>query len=459
MNERSFLFYSAQPACQGAISPKYAHANLWYNHAMLPLEKQLRQHLKFNVTVSMADAAFFGMGMGFGSFGTILPLFFAHMTNSAILIGLIPAIHAVGWQIPQLFTAGWVSRMRRYKPAVMLMTIHERVPFLGLILAAWLLPAFGARVALPVAFFMLIWQGLGAGFTANPWQSMIAKIIPGDSQGTFFGVQSAMANILMSGAAIGAGYLLDVLDSPADFMLCFLVTILAFAASYFFLSLTREPEDTEKVMPPEDHRFWQSAGAILRRDANFRWFLAFRVLYQFATMGFAFYIVYSLRVFNMDPVTAGYLTAALTISQTIANVGMGWLGDRLGHRSMLIAGALAVALSSFAAWEAPSLGWMYLVFVLSGLANVSFWTIGMAMTVQFGSEAERPVYIGLANTLIAPATIIAPILGGLIADLAGYQMTFFISTIGGLLTTLLLIFLVRDPQGSRAFIPIPEETV
>ena len=37
----------------------------------------------------------------------------------------------------------------------------------------------------------------------------------------------------------------------------------------------------------------------------------------------------------------------------------------------------------------------------------------------FGSEAERPVYIGLSNTLIAPATILAPVLGGLIADLAG----------------------------------------
>jgi len=69
---------------------------------------------------------------------------------------------------------------------------------------------------------------------------------------------------------------------------------------------------------------------------------------------------------------------------------------------MLIAGAFAVALSSFAAWAAPSIGWLYLVFVLSGLANVSYWTIGMAMTVRFwqakasaqlhraGQHADRP---------------------------------------------------------------------
>jgi MFS family permease len=340
--------------------------------------------------------------------------------------------------------------MRTYKPAVLLMTIQERVPYLGLVLAAWVLPIYGIKVALPLAFFMLIWQGLGAGLTANPWQSMIAKIIPSESRGTFFGAQAAMANILISFSAIGAGYLLDILNSPLDFMLCFLFTSIAMGLSYFFLYLTREPEDTEKELPAENHQFWESARSILRKDTNFSWFLVFRFIYQFAAMGFAFYIVYGLRAFNMDAVTAGYLTATLTISQTVANIGMGWLGDRLGHRSMLIAGAIAVALSSFAAWAAPSIGWLYLVFVLSGLANVSFWTVGMAMTVQFGSEAERPIYIGLSNTLIAPATILAPILGGWIADVAGYQTTFLLSAVGGLLTALVLVFLVKNPAINNA---------
>jgi len=36
-------------------------------------------------------------------------------------------------------------------------------------------------------------------------------------------------------------------------------------------------------------------------------------------------------------------------------------------------------------------------------------------------------------------------LGGLIADLAGYQTTFMLSAMGGVLTALLLIFLVKNP--------------
>src|SRR5258706_12484846 len=107
------------------------------------LEKKIREDLRFNITVGMFDGGFFGLALGFASFGTILPLFVASMTNSATLIGLVPAIHAAGWLLPQLFTANHTSRLRRYKRTVILKTINERVPFLGFALVALLLPKVG----------------------------------------------------------------------------------------------------------------------------------------------------------------------------------------------------------------------------------------------------------------------------------------------------------------------------
>jgi MFS family permease len=166
-------------------------------------------------------------------------------------------------------------------------------------------------------------------------------------------------------------------------------------------------------------------------------------------MGFAFYIVYGLRRFEMDEVTAGFLTAALTITQTVGNAVMGWLGDRVGHRAMLIAGSFAVTASSLLAWGAPTIGWLYPAFILSGLANVAYWTIGMAITVEFGTEETRPTYIGLANTLVAPSTILSPLIGGWIVETAGFQTTFMVSAVGGLVIAVLLFWLVRDPRPRR----------
>ena len=411
-----------------------------------PFEKFIRKNLRYNIFVNLLDGGMFGFALGFASFGTILPLFVASMTNSATLIGLVPAIHSTGWLLPQLFTANHTARLRRYKPTVMLATIHERLPFLGLGFIALLLPRIGLEIGLILTFVMLIWQGLGGGFTANSWTSMISKIIPSETRGTFFGLQGAVANLFISGAAVCAGYLLNWLKSPIDFMACFLIASFFFTISWFALSLTREPEDKEKVIEEIQAPFWHGAGRILKRDANFNWFLVARFLSQFATMGFSFYIVYALRRFHMTVVTAGYFTATLTISQTVANAGMGWIGDHVGHRWMLILGAIAAMLSSLLAWSASSIVWFFPIFFLSGLANVSIWTIGMAMTVDFSSEAERPFYIGLSQTLTAPATIIAPLIGGWIADTSGFIPTFAISTTLSLVMIGVLFLLVKDPR-------------
>jgi MFS family permease len=420
---------------------------------MLPpttLEKNIRTHLRHNVTVNLLDGALFGLGFGFASISTVIPLFITHLTDSAILIGFAPALHTIGWQLPQLFTAGHLSRMRRYKPSVLLNTIHERVPFLMLAIIAWLIPIIGTKAALVLAFLALTWQGFGGGFTANAWTSMIAKIIPSETRGTFFGTQGGLVNLTVGIAAIGAGYLLDWLDYPIDFATCFLITSIAMLGSYLAIAQTREPEDTEKVIPEEKTHFWQGAKAILRRDRNFDWFLTARTLAQFATMAFGFYILYGLRRFAMDEITAGYLTAALTITATLANAVMGWLGDKWGHRSMLILGALAAVASTSLAWLATSLDWLYPVFVLAAIANVSIWTIGITFTVGFGNEAERPHYIGLSNTLIAPATILAPLLGGWMVDHINFHTTFGVSMLAGIITTIILIFFVKDPRKETA---------
>jgi predicted MFS family arabinose efflux permease len=108
-----------------------------------------------------------------------------------------------------------------------------------------------------------------------------------------------------------------------------------------------------------------------------------------------------------------------------------------------------VTLSSLLAWGGPSIGWLYPVFILAGLANVAYWTIGMAMTVEFGTEETRPTYIGLSNTLVAPASFLAPLLGGWIADAAGFQTTFMISAVVGLVTAAMLFWMVRDPRHVR----------
>jgi MFS family permease len=417
---------------------------------MSELENDVKKHLNHNLTVNLLDGSFFGLGWGFGSLGTVVTLFVSRMTDSPLLIGLIPSLHAVGWQLPQLFMANAVSRLRKYKSLVMWLTIHERLPYLGLVLVALLAGVLGNRWSLILVFLLLIWMSLGAGLTANPWLSLVAKIIPPTRRGTFLGVQGALSNILMGAGAIAAGFILERVDEPQNFAVCFALALAGMAVSMLMLGLTREPVDNEKLVPKIQLSPWKGGLDILRRDRNFATFVIIRLLTQFTTMGFAFYILYGLRRFNMSELTAGFLTATLAVTETVGNALMGWLGDHLGHRSMLIFGSLAATVSSLLAWGAPSIVWMYPAFVLFGLASVAYWTIGIAITAEFGTEETRPTYFGLANTLVSPFSIIAPLIGGWIAETAGFQTTFMISAVGGLIIAVLLYFFVRDPRPRKA---------
>lgn len=407
---------------------------------MLPnAEAFVRKHLRFNFIISMFDGGFFGFGMGFASFAAVIPLFVHHLTDSALLVGLVPAVHNIGWQLPQLLTAGWMSGMKRYKPLVLLMTIHERVPYLGLAVVAFISPQVTRETALILTFSMLVWQGFGAGLAANPWTSMVTKVMPDELHGTFFGTQAAAYNGLAGLSAILAGLILDKIAGPLNFSLCFALTFLWMGVSFIFLSLTREPESKPKEKEPVSI-FLKKSLAILRSDSNFRAFLFVRVLSQFAGMAFSFYIIYAVGQFGMSDAAASVMVSMLLIGQIILSPLMGRWGDRWSHRGVMALGALGASLSAFLAWLATSSQWFYAIFLLQAVAIVAIWTIPLAFSVSFAKNSdERPIYIGLANTIPAPATILAPILGGWIADAFGFNITFILSAACGLLMTAALI--------------------
>ncbi len=407
------------------------------------------KNLKHNFLANMADGAFFGMGVGFSSYTTIIPLFVATMTSSATLIGLIPAIHNMGWQLPQLLMAKRISKMGRIKPFVVLATIHERIPILGLGIVGLLLPVIGVKIGLLLTFLLLIWQGLGSGVTANAWQIMISKVIPGNILATFFGAQSAGSNLLASFGAYAAGLILVASRPPFDFATCFFITTALYAFSWYFLNLTREKSSVVSVedIPPQP--LWQDIKTILKNDESFRNFLISRFFSQFGLMATAFYSVYAVKILGMSSVQVGIMTSILMITQVIANPLLGRLSDNWSRKWVLVLGSLSSAASAILALVIKDTNLFALPFILFGIAATAFWTIGITISLEFGSEIQRPTYVGLANTMISPATILAPLIGGILADSLGYPVTFITSAVLALISAIILVVLVKDPRGQK----------
>ncbi|MFN6485125.1 MULTISPECIES: MFS transporter [unclassified Nostoc] len=410
------------------------------------LNSEIQKDIRYNFTVNIIESGFFGLGCGFASFITIIPLFVSSFTNSALLIGLIPAIPRLGWQLPQLLTADKVARLQYYKPTVMLLTIHQKLPFLGLALVALLQLQLNSQTILQLTFALLIWQGLGGGFSAPAWQSMVAKIVPSRKLGIFYGAISASCNLMgICGAAIASLFLKEIAQ-PFNFALCFLCASIAMALSWFFMSRTREPVNTPSSDIENRREFWDSVSVILRCDENFRCFVIARILSQLALMPLPFYTLYAVHQYQIGEVFIGLITTVLMVTQTIAGLVLGWVGDRWSNKLVLQIGCVACAFSSVLACLAPNVNCFYLVFIGAGIGMVGLQNVAAVMTLEFGNQRQRPAYIGLGNTLVAPATILAPLLGGWIVENIDYRTTFLVAVMGGLVTALFLHVGVSDPR-------------
>ena len=410
------------------------------------IQTEILKNVRYNIIVGILDAAFFGLAMGFVSSTTIIPLFVDTLTDNTAIIGLLASVHMVGWQLPQILTVNRVARLGRYKPMVLVMTIHERWPFLAMVAVVLLLPTIGPAAALWLTFVFLSWRAIGGGLTGTAWQSMIGKVIPQDRRGAFWGSQSAGANLLSAASAPIAGLILVKIAYPQNFALCFFVASFWMIISWGFLAMMREPEREIPAQQKEHPLGWSHFKTILRGDSNFRLFIVARFLAQFGAMATTFYTIYGVRHLGLDEVAAGGLYSVLTLSATVANPALGWLGDRWGHRLVFAGSLLAVAGGAILAIVAPDATWLYPVFALAGVGHAGAWTIAMTMTVEFGTEDDRPYYIGLTNTLISPATLIAPFIGGWLADAMGFGATFTLAAVASIITAMILVFVLHDPQ-------------
>ena len=105
------------------------------------------------------------------------------------------------------------------------------------------------------------------------------------------------------------------------------------------------------------------------------------------------------------------------------------------------------------AWGAPTPGWFYAVFLILGLSSGAVFISGMMVVMEFGAPAERPMYIGLANTQLGAVSLIAPMIGALIAR-DGYSPVFLVSALGHGFAAIMMLVWVRDPRWHRSPITI-----
>jgi MFS family permease len=412
-------------------------------------DQYVKTHFRWNFGVNLIDAIFYSLGLNLVSQATIMPLLVSELTDSKVLIGLIPATYRVSYLLPQILTANYTERLRVNKPLVLFWgSVGERLPYLLIGLAVWGLasPAPGWALAL----FFLLWATTAAsnGTITPAWYSMIAKVIPVERRGLWSGLGRGLGALLaIAGAKLSEG-ILARRAFPANYAICFVLAFVAVMISFGGLALTREPA-SPTIKPHTSQRdYFRRLPALLRRDRNYLRYLVARTISNLGGMAAGFLMVYGKESVPGALGQVGTLTAILVGSQAAMNVVWGLVADRVGHKAVLVGAAATMAAASGAALWVPSMAGLWVAFGLLGLSLSAESVSHMNIILEFCAPEDRPTYIGLTNTLLAPG-MLAPVLGGWLASWAGYSGLFVIAIACSLLGGVVLAVWVREPRGAK----------
>jgi MFS family permease len=411
------------------------------------LQQEIERNFRWNFLVNSLDGASFWLGMSFFSSTIILPLFVSHFTASPLVIGLISFIGWGGIFLPQLFTANVVERapLKKFFP-VTLGFFLERLPLFLLAPMTYFLALSQPALTLILFFVLYAWHNFGAGAIIVGWQDMIAKIIPVDKRGRFFGITNFIGNGAGILGALAVPFVLQKVTFPLGYVFSFAVTGALIFLSWIFLALTREPAVYSTKPTVSQLEYLRSLPEILRRDRNFRMYLLSQIIFALSGMATGFLVVYAVQAWNLPDAQASGFMIALQIGLALANLFFGFLADRKGHKLSLEICLLLSTLALILAILAPSPWWFFPIFFLRGAVNGGTFVSGISIVYEFTDAENRPTYIGLANTIPGMVAAFAPLFGGWLAGAMSYRAMFILSALIGAVSWALLRFTVREPR-------------
>ncbi|MFO7166397.1 MAG: MFS transporter [Chloroflexota bacterium] len=423
------------------------HHDLVETPPATPAETEARPpHWKRNFAANFVDASFFSLALAFASMTTIVPLYIRALGGSTLLIGLVPSLVQTGFLLPPLFVAPFIARLGRKQPYILIATLGERVPWVLLAIATWLFGLQYPGALLVFAVISLAIFGLAGGITAPAWMDLVAHVTPLRMRGKLFGYSGAVGGLLGVFGGLAAERVLADYPFPINYSLCFAAASVCMALSYAGLVAIRETGRQAPAEVPTIGEYMRRLPALLSGDREFSAFLAARILSAFGLMGTGFVSLYAAAERGLPESLAGQFTAWMLGAQVVTTPILGMIGDRRGHKGALQFGLLCAGLAMvLALFSATPLSFS-VVFALLGVINGIMFTTTLNLVVEFAQEENRVTYLGLHGTVVAPATMIAPLAGGWLAERAGFGVLFGAAAVCCAIAWAVLTLAVRDPR-------------
>ena len=368
----------------------------------------------------------------------VLTWFVSQLTTSNLLIGLVAPLGSAGWFLPQLFISARIQRMERKMPSYVTAAVIRILSWILLVAAVWLIDD---PLLLLVGFFVLYTVArLMSGLAGLSFFDVTAKTVPAQRRGSLFAWRQFLGGLL----GMGAGWIVKAvlnhpgLPFPQGHALLFALYCAAMIPALGAFTFIHEPPGEGRGEEISVGNQLRRAGELLRDDATYRQYMGARLALGLAGIALPFYGIYAKNVLGAPEGMVGVYVTTRVAAQLVFNLPWGRLSDRRGNRltmrfqslgtglTALLALGLVVVAGAFSlegAW-APYLALP--LFVLDGAIRPAQVMTGSNFLLELVPGDERPLYLGLSNTLMGVIVLISG-LGGLVVDLFSFTGLFVLS--------------------------------
>jgi EmrB/QacA subfamily drug resistance transporter len=159
-----------------------------------------------------------------------------------------------------------------------------------------------------------------------------------------------------------------------------------------------------------------------------------------------------MRGLHADVNTVIWVTSAYLLAYAVPLLVTGRLGDRFGPRNVYLVGLAVFTLASAWCGLTGDIEQLILARVFQGLGAALMTPQTMAVITRIFPPQNRGQAMGLWGAVAGVATLVGPILGGVLVDAAGWQWIFFVNVPVGLVGLVLAWRLVPSlPTHSHRF--------
>jgi MFS family permease len=168
------------------------------------------------------------------------------------------------------------------------------------------------------------------------------------------------------------------------------------------------------------------------------------------TMIQPFYSLYIAQKFGVNMTTIGLLFGIWAISGVVGNMLGGALTDKIGRKTMLVAGLVLSATSAILMGIVNNLMAFALISTVVGLLSDIAGPARGAMTTDMLPAEKRAEGFGIIRVVGNLAWIVGPALGGLLAT-KSYMLVFICDAVASIITALIVIWKIPEtkPQATE----------